>query len=96
MKFQEVLLMLAVASAVGVVGYFAGRVEQRQNLLKCTVIRVVESDSQEPAAANAPKMPYSIVQYSPQWEVFVMPGVLGEEGQIVNVDPVVPVVGSMF
>jgi len=88
MKIQDALLMFVVAIAVGVIGFFAGRLEQRQNLLKCTVIRVVESETQEPAAANAPKMPYSIVQYSPQWEVFVMPGVIGEEGQIVHIDPV--------
>lgn len=89
MKIQEIVLMVFVAIATAVIGFFAGQIERKKDVLKCTVIRVVESETDEPTAKGTPKIPYTIVQYSPQWEVFVMPGKLGDEGQIVHLDPVV-------
>ena len=88
MKIQDIVLLVFVAVGMAVIGFFAGQIERKKDVLKCTVIRVVESEEDEPTAKGSPKVPYSIVQYSPQWEVFVMPGKLGEEGQIVHLDPV--------
>jgi hypothetical protein len=88
MKIQDIVLLVFVAFGSAVIGFFAGQIERKKDVLKCTVIRVVESEEDEPTAKGSPKVPYTIVQYSPQWEVFVMPGKLGEEGQIVHLDPV--------
>ena len=88
MKIQDVFLFVFVMVGTAVITFFACQIERKKDVLKCTVIRVVESDEDEPTAKGSPKVPYSIVQYSPQWEVFVMPGKLGEEGQIVHLDPV--------
>lgn len=87
MRIQDVFLLLFVMIGTAVITFFACQIDRKRDMLKCTVVRVVETDEDEPTAKGTLKPPYSIVQYSPQWEVFTVPGILGDEGQTVKVDP---------
>jgi len=57
MKIQDIVLLVFVAVGMAVIGFFAGQIERKRDVLKCTVIRVVESDEDEPTAKGSPKVP---------------------------------------
>jgi hypothetical protein len=87
MKLSEIMLVVFVG-VIGVACGFAARNMQAQSkMVKCVVSRVIDSPSDEPSASGEHAIPYTIVSYKPQWEVFVMPGVLGDEGQYVWITP---------
>ena len=79
-----VLIGIVVAASIG---FVAGRNEKNSTMIECTVTRVVRSNDQEPLAGKNPNIPYTVLSYSPAWKIFILPGVAGEDGQIVRVSP---------
>lgn len=88
MKVFSVVLFTVVLVAVSVMaGFLIGVNQKQQNMLACTVERVIDDPGDEPAALGPNDIPRTILSYSPQWTTFNLPGDLGEPGQIVYVVP---------
>lgn len=87
MKFQEIMLVFFVGALGGVIGYLAGARERKTHRLECSVVRIVDSEDDEPTASGSPKLPYSILHHQPKWSSHVVPGIVGKEGEIVYLDP---------
>lgn len=83
-KFALCLIVLALT---GIFGYIAGIIDKQESMVECTVMRVVRSESQDALATGDKKIPYTVVSYSPRWRVFILPGVAGEDGQVIQVSP---------
>ncbi len=86
MAIKIVLFSFGLALA-GIAGYFVGFIDKQESMVECTITRVVRSESQEPLATGDQKIPYTVVSYSPRWRVFILPGVAGEDGQVIQVSP---------
>lgn len=81
MSKNTVFLIVVCCSAVA---YFAGSYQARMNSLPFQVDRIVEKGSREKNSRGIPA-PYTILSYRPDFQVEIIPGIVGKPGQVVRI-----------
>lgn len=89
MKLSHLLFAITLAAGCSIVSYQAALVRQQIRMVPAHIHRVVHADADTPVIKDRGQIPrpYSILIYQPEPKMVVMPGVAGDVGHKVLVNP---------